>query len=81
MTEAAHTYQCPVPSQTQCYLKHPPRAGSYNTQLMVNHLSHTEEGLAAVTLTHNTNVTLLGRAFKLPVIFKKKHVLIEKKDR
>lgn len=39
----------------------------------------SEEGLAAVTLTHNTNVTLLGRAFKLPVIFEKDMFWLKRK--
>lgn len=38
---------------------------------MVNNLGQRDEGLVAVTLTRNTNVTLLGRAFKLAVISKK----------
>lgn len=46
---------------------------------MVNNLGQTDEGLVAVTLTHNTNVTLLGRAFKLPVIFEKNMFCLQKR--
>ena len=46
---------------------------------MVDNLGQTDESLVAVTLTHKANIILLGRAFKLLVIFEKDTFWMQKR--